>query len=184
MRWLRFLGAALLALLLLPAGCRPARAPSPSPAVPEAGAATSPPPPPRLQKARIESRQGRFWVLESEELEYDREQALARAGELTWHLYGSAREEVVLTATARGARVDLEARRVEFEGPVEAVGREGQRLRARHLEYDGEADRFYGSQGVRLERPDSVVTGREATVSGDLRRVQVRGEVTGSMLVP
>lgn len=183
------LPAMLLAVAL---GCAPAPTPgsSPSPmptptATPTAAAASTTPaspsaspsrPQPMLEKSTIQSRGENPWRLDAERIEYDDGRKTARVGILTWTLLDKDGKTLV-EVEGNGAHVDLEAEKVSFEGPVVARGPRGEVLNVTDLMWDGKARKFIGTEGVKMEREGTVLTGMRLTASPDLKKLQVEGNV-------
>jgi len=82
-----------------------------------------------------------------------------------------------VTVEGNGAVVDMETMKVSFEGPVVARGMRGEVLNVQDLVWDGTARKFLGSQGVRMLRDGTVLTGKRLIASPDLRRLEVEGDV-------
>lgn len=179
------LPAMLLAVAL---GCGPAPTPgsSPTPApTPSATVASASPaspsaspslPQPMLEKSTIQSRGENPWRLDAERIEYDDGRKTARVGTLTWTLLDKSGKSLV-EVEGNGARVDLEAEKVAFEGPVVARGPRGEVLNVTDLLWDGKARQFIGTEGVKMEREGTVLTGMRLTASPDLKKLQVEGNV-------
>jgi len=146
-------------------------APSPAP-TPEVGA------PSRriLETSTLRSRGENPWKLDAERIEYEEVGRTARVGVLTWTLMDSQGAELV-TVEGNGAVVDMETMKVSFEGPVVARGMRGEVLNVQDLVWDGTARKFLGSQGVRMLRDGTVLTGKRLIASPDLRRLEVEGDV-------
>lgn len=182
------LPAMLLAVAL---GCGPAPTPdssptpaptpsatvaSASPASPTSASASPSAPQPMLEKSTIQSRGENPWRLDAERIEYDDGRKAARVGTLTWTLLDKSGKSLV-EVEGNGARVDLEAEKVAFEGPVVARGPRGEVLNVTNLLWDGKARRFIGTEGVKMEREGTVLTGMRLTASPDLKKLQVEGNV-------
>lgn len=163
-----------------PAASSPvAAAASPSPQVASVvpSPAASPTAPPRvLERSTLRARGQNPWTLEAQRIEYDEARKSARVGVLSWTLMDSDGRTLV-QVEGQGARVELEGQKVFFEGPVVARGARGEVLDVRNLVWDGQARRFLGSEGIRLVRAGSVLTGRKMVASPDLRRLEVEGDV-------
>ncbi len=114
--------------------------------------------------------------MDAERIEYDDARKTARVGVLTWTLM-DASEKTLVQVEGRGARVDLESQKVFFEGPVVARGARGEVLDVANLVWDGKARRFLGTEGIRMVREGSVLTGKKMVASPDLRRLEVEGDV-------
>lgn len=180
----------LTAMLLAVAfGCGPAPTPvaSPSPlatASPSGTVASASPaasaspsrPQPMLEKSTIQSRGENPWRLDAERIEYDDGRKTARVGTLTWTLLDKDGKSLV-EVEGNGARVDLDAEKVSFEGPVVARGPRGEVLNVTDLVWDGKARKFIGTEGVKMEREGTVLTGLRLTASPDLKKLQVEGNV-------
>ncbi len=145
--------------------------PSPAPS-PEASA------PDRriLESSTLRSRGENPWKLDAERIEYEEVGQTARVGVLTWTLMDSQGAELV-TVEGNGALVDMETMKVSFQGPVVARGARGEVLNVQNLIWDGKARQFLGSQGVRMLRDGTVLTGKRLIASPDLRRLEVEGDV-------
>lgn len=172
------------AFLLLSAGACGGSAPpapepstSPSPAVASASPAVSPAPAqPMLEKSTLQSRGKNPWRLDAERIQYDDSRRTARVGKLTWTLQDGHGKDLV-RVEGNGARVDVEAEKVSFEGPVMAYGPRGEVLDVTNLLWDGKARRFLGKEGVRLLRDGTVLTGLRLDASPDLKQIEVEGKV-------
>ncbi len=161
------------ALPTIPASSPEASPLVPSPVVsPEIGA------PDRriLESSTLRSRGENPWKLDAERIEYEEVGRTARVGVLTWTLMDSQGADLV-TVEGNGALVDMETMKVSFEGPVVARGMRGEVLNVQNLVWDGEARQFLGSQGVRMVREGTVLTGKRLVASPDLRRLEVEGDV-------
>lgn len=153
----------------------PAPSPSPSPLAGEGSEQQ-----PALEGSSIQSRGDNPWRLEATRIQYDDDKKTARVGTLTWTLMDKQGKKLV-EVEGDGARVDLEGQKVHFEGPVVARGARGEVLNVQDLVWDGKARQFLGSQGVRMVRGDSTLTGRRMKASPDLRRLEVEGDVRVTM---
>lgn len=160
-----------------PAPAATTASPSPRVAPASPGRSAPPAPPPRiLERSTLKARGQNPWTLDAERVEYDDTRKSARVGVLTWTLMDSDHQTLV-QVEGQGARVDLDGQKVFFEGPVVARGARGEVLDVKSLVWDGQARRFLGSEGIRLVREGSVLTGRRMIASPDLRRLEVEGDV-------
>lgn len=175
--------------LVVALGCGGAPTPTPAPsASPAAAASATAPvadaspqaspsaPQPMLEKSTIQSRGENPWRLDAEKIQYDDEKKTARVGTLTWTLLDKEGKTLV-QVEGNGAEVDLEGEKVAFEGPVVARGPRGEVLHVTDLLWDGKNRQFRGTEGVRMEREGTVLTGMKLTASPDLKRLQVEGNV-------
>lgn len=182
-------GAVLALLLAFGCGGRPEPAPSPSAPLPaspvaEASPVASSTPRPVLQRSTITSRSGTVpWKLDAERVEYDDQDRTAKVGRLTWSLLDE-QGQPTLQVEGRGADVDIENEKVVFDGPVEAIGPKGEVLDVTHLVWDGKLGKFFGSEGVKMTREATVVTGKRMVASPDLKRISVEGDVSVTMRQP
>lgn len=168
---------------LLGCGASGPRQPAPSPASP-AGSPTGSPaaspagdrPEPVLERSTLRARGENPWELVTSQVQYDDVKKSARVGTLTWTLM-DAGGKVLVRVEGQGADVDLEGQKVAFTGPVVARGARGEVLKVRKLLWDGKARKFLGSEGVRMLRQGSILTGRRMVASPDLRRMEVEGDV-------
>ncbi|MEW6277312.1 MAG: LPS export ABC transporter periplasmic protein LptC, partial [Candidatus Eremiobacterota bacterium] len=133
-----------------------------------------------LRTATIQSSRGVPWELEADQVEWTEGTRRARALEVRFSLHHPERKRST-RVTARGAGVDVDAERVEFEGSVTVEGPDGEALTVNHLVWDGKAKLFYGDRGVRLVRGHSVLEGDRLIASPDLSRFEIVGGVKGSM---
>ena len=185
------IGRGLLALALLGAlGCgspgpRPPapspQAPSPPAASPSPSPSASPSPSPVapkrvLERSTLRSRGQNPWKLEADRVEYDETGKTARVAALTWTLM-DAQGKTLVRVEGKGARVDLEGKKVSFVGPVVARGARGEVLNVENLVWDETARHFLGTQGVRLVRQGTILTGKRMIASPDLGRLEVEGDV-------
>lgn len=173
------LGRALAAMILV-AACACGGPPVPTPSPDSSPAAEASPtgraPQPMLEKSTISSRGENPWRLDAEKIQYDDERKTARVGTLTWTLLDK-KGNTLVQVEGNGARVDLEAEKVSFEGPVVARGPRGEVLNVTDLVWDGKNRTFVGTQGVKMVRDGTVLTGLRLTASPDLKRIQVEGDV-------
>lgn len=149
----------------------PPVSPSPQP-TPEVGASERR----ILESSTLRARGENPWKLDAERIEYEEVGRTARVGVLTWTLMDAEGAELV-TVEGNGALVDMEAMKVSFQGPVVARGARGEVLNVQNLVWDGKVRKFLGSQGVRMLREGTILTGKRLVASPDLRRLEVEGDV-------
>lgn len=116
------------------------------------------------------------WNLTAERIQYDDAAKRARLGKLTWELFSKDGKKV-LTVIGQGADINMETQGLSFDGPVTAVGPEGEKLTANRLIWDSSLRSIIGSKGVRIERDNSIMTGDNLKASPDLKKIEVTGNV-------
>lgn len=116
------------------------------------------------------------WNLTAERIQYDDTAKRARLGKLTWELYNKEGRKV-LTVIGKGADINMETQGLSFDGPVTAVGPDGEKLTANRLIWDSSLRSIVGSKGVKIERGNSTMTGENLKASPDLKKIEVTGNV-------
>ncbi len=116
------------------------------------------------------------WNLTAERIQYDDAAKRARLGKLTWELYNKDGKKM-LTVIGSGAEINMETQGLSFDGPVTAVGPDGEKLTANRLIWDSSLRSIVGSKGVKIERGNSTMTGDNLKASPDLKIIEVTGNV-------
>ena len=83
----------------------------------------------------------------------------------------------VATLTAAGAQLNMQTMDLKFDGEVSMTSRRGEKLSVKVLRYDGAQKKFFGSDGVRMTRATSVLTGKNLIADLSMQRITVKGNV-------
>ncbi len=129
-----------------------------------------------LESTSITARGENPWSLEAQKVEYNDNTQRVRVKAIVWTLLDQ-NNKPRLTVRGQAADVNIETQNVAFEGPVEADGVNGEKLKVNHMVWDSAKQRILGSRGVRLVRSGTVMTGDNLSASPDLKQVEVSGHV-------
>lgn len=116
------------------------------------------------------------WDLKAEKIDYDDNSKRARASKIVWNLLDKDNHSL-LELSGDAAVVNVSTQGIAFEGPVHAKGAHGEEITCQKLVWDSKNRQLHGSNGVRVVREGSIMTGREMIASPDLKRVEVKGDV-------
>lgn len=166
-----------------PASASATPSPESSPSPSASPSPTSQTTPSGLKSATLQSSRGLPWQLVADQVEWSDPTRKATALKVKFTLWNKAKTKSTLVAAA-GANVDVDSERVEFQGRVTAHNSEGESLTVNRLVWDGKERKFFGHDGVRLERNGAVVEGESLEASPDLRKFEISGGVRGVMGAP
>lgn len=167
-----------------PASASATPSPESSPSPPAASSSPSGQATPSgIKTATLQSSRGLPWQLVADQVEWSDPTRKAKALKVQFTLWNKAKTKSTLVAAA-GANVDIDSERVEFQGRVTAHNSEGESLTVNRLIWDGKERKFFGHDGVRLERNGAVVEGESLEASPDLRKFEISGGVRGVMGTP
>lgn len=116
------------------------------------------------------------WSLKASRIDYDDSNKKARASSITWNLLDK-KGHSLLQLEGDAAVVNIETQGLAFEGPVHAVGPKGEKITCNKLTWDSQARKLRGSQGVKVVREGSTMTGQNMVASPDLKHVEIEGDV-------
>ncbi|MCR4783720.1 MAG: LPS export ABC transporter periplasmic protein LptC [bacterium] len=116
------------------------------------------------------------WTLRAERIKYDDNSKRARASAVIWNLLDKEGNSL-MELRGDAAVVNVETQGLSFEGPVRAVGKNGETIVCQKLIWDSKARKLRGSHGVKIVRNGSTMTGKTMSASPDLKQVEIEGDV-------
>lgn len=116
------------------------------------------------------------WDLKAEKIQYDDNSKRARASRVVWNLLDKDGKSL-FELSGDAAVVNVATQGIAFEGPVRAKGAHGEEITCQKLVWDSKNRRLHGSNGVKVVREGSIMTGQEMIASPDLKQVEVKGNV-------
>lgn len=117
------------------------------------------------------------WSLKASNIKYDDASKRSTASNVTWKLLDKNTGKSLLELRGDAAVINVATQGLFFEGPVTAKGANGESITCTKLVWDGQKRQLHGSNGVKVVREDSVMTGREMIASPDLKKVEINGDV-------
>ena len=118
---------------------------------------------------------GQSWELHATDIKYDDMKKAAVATDIDCTFFGKQNQRVRMQAKA--ANVNLQNEDVDFVGRVVAKANSGEVLTIERLRWDGKVQKFYGTEGVKLTRGKSWMTGKEMIGDAAMQRLEIKGDV-------
>lgn len=127
-----------------------------------------------LGNSMVEEHDGKkIWEFSADAIDYNPNTKQASIKNIKAVFYQDNGGQVELTASQ--AVMNTETRDISMEGSVKALSSDGASLVAGKLSYVAKEDRFYGTEGIKLVRDDTTISGDMIESDAKLEKVKVQG---------
>ncbi len=122
----------------------------------------------------VEERDGkRVWELTADNIEVDSQTKHVRLKNLKGIFYQDNGGKIDITSAQ--AELDSQTQDVVMESEVKAISSNGATFTAQKARWDGKGRHFFGSDGIKFTRDDTVITGDKIDSDANMEKIKVQG---------